>query len=108
MKTATSVALVALMMMTLNATASECEDKVNLAIKQGIFYNLKATPGGLIVVIDESVWRSVDFQAKTGMVDALNCAIAGPDKVIRTIEFHSNMTDRILGRYSWGKLTVSE
>lgn len=60
----------------------------------------------LCIVVNEAVWDKVDYKTKLGLAKTVDCAIAGPGKSLIKFLFRSDRTNKVLGTWTWGKLTV--
>jgi len=78
--------------------------RMDLAFRTGVLSNDPRPP--LSVFISERFWTSITFQQKQEFADALVCAVAGPGKGLSNLNLRSDMTGKIIGDWSWGKLTV--
>ena len=86
---------------------AEAKAKIEQAFSAGLLAN-NDTPGGLSVTVSEALWRQSDFAWKRNLAEALDCALAGPGKSISDIDFRSSRTNRVVGRWHWGRLTVED
>lgn len=89
------------------AFQAEAKAKIEQAFSAGLLAN-NDTPGGLSVTVREALWRQSDFAWKRNLAEALDCALAGPGKSVSDMEFRSSRTNRVVGRWHWGRLTVEE
>jgi hypothetical protein len=89
-------------------TEAACRDSLMRAAGEGAISDMGFHGGTMVVIVNEAIWRRITYSVKVALVDTINCAIAGDGKVLMEIDFLSNMTNRRLGVYSWGKLKVEQ
>ena len=59
------------------------------------------------VVVEERAWQRSPLEQKKAMAQTVDCATAGPDnRMLRTVLFRSNKTNRELAEYSHNELTI--
>ena len=83
-----------------------CMSRWEAAEKAEIIYGSGMVSGVPTVMVDETVYRQIDFTTKLGMMDTLNCIVAGPGKVLARAQFVSNRTNNVLAEWNGYKLTV--
>ena len=86
---------------------AEAKAKIEQAFSAGLLAD-NDTPGGLSVTVREALWQQSDFAWKRNLAEALDCALAGPGKTVADMNFRSSRTNRVVGRWHWGRLTVEE
>ena len=62
--------------------------------------------GAMTIVVDEGLWPRLDYTTKIGMIKTFECVIAGPGKALTAVDVRGHLSNRILGEWRWGKLTV--
>jgi hypothetical protein len=59
------------------------------------------------VVVEERAWQRADMAQKRALAGNVDCATAGPDnKMLRSVAFRSNRSNKQLGVFARGELTV--
>lgn len=61
---------------------------------------------GVSVLVDDIVWRQMNFPAKKNFADKLVCAIAGEGKGLTELRLRSLSTGRILGDWKADHLDI--
>ncbi len=84
-------------------TQQDCADRWLEAEEAGIVYGVGMVDGRPTASVDEETFMAVDFATKTGFADTLNCAVAGPGKMLASIDFVSNRTNKRLARWTPGR-----
>jgi hypothetical protein len=90
------------------SSKEECVSRLSQAQKAGIIYSFimdGLTPN---LVVDEGVWNKIDFGTKVGMAETTMCALLGPGQpgISVKLNFRSHLTNRIIGEWQNGQLTV--
>lgn len=91
---------------SLASSQEECQQKWLAAEKAHIVYGEGFDRGIPVVVVDELTWNSIDFATKSGLAATFECAVAGEGKALTKVQFRSNLTNKTLGEWSYGRLTV--
>jgi hypothetical protein len=98
-----------LLMMATPAAAenqAECQNKfMTLGQATGLVVKYEMRGARPVVVVNERMWNQIPFDAKTGLADTFDCAVAGPGKALMGVEYRSNLTDKVLAR--WNGLRLS-
>lgn len=89
-------------------TREQCQGTVELAQREGIVRSLAASAEGIEAVVDADAWGGMDFTARLGMGATIECAIVDEGERLRAVLFRDHRTNRVLGRYALGKLTVGD
>lgn len=83
-----------------------CLDKWLKAEKAGITMGEGMIDGHMSVMVDEAVYRQLDYATKLGMAQTFECAVVGKDHALTEVYFISDKTAKPLAIWSWGKLEV--
>lgn len=83
-----------------------CMARWEAAEKAEIIYGSGMVSGMPTVMVDETVYRQIDFATKLGMMETLNCIVAGPGEVLARAQFVSHRTNNVLADWNGFKLTV--
>lgn len=87
--------------------AEACTATLAALAKAEIIYDLGVEPAGIRVVVDGATWASLDFQAKTRMVQLVVCTITGGDaSKTGIVNVFDHLNNHVVGRYDGRKLTV--
>ncbi len=78
-------------------------DRWLAAEEAGIIYGVGMIGRQPTASVDEATFMAVDFGTKTGFAETLNCAVAGPGKMLASIDFVSHRTNKRLARWTPGK-----
>lgn len=98
----------------LSPQAQKCLTEYTSLVKSGLIRDADFNAMTPVVIVDEDVWRTTEFQEKAKLGDLMHClfAPADPNASPRIAwyetEFRSNMTNKVLGKLRWGKLKESE
>ncbi|WEZ84601.1 hypothetical protein P6U16_08515 [Rhizobium sp. 32-5/1] len=84
----------------------KCETDIDKALAIGFIKAMNSDGGQINVVVDEIVFAGMQFNSKLGFAKAFECAIAGPGKALSEFNVLSDLTNKRLATWSWGKLTI--
>jgi hypothetical protein len=87
--------------------ATECQTKLRKANEAGIIHDLSLEPGAVRLVVDRQTWAVMDFQTKTGMVEAVACMVTVGDRSkTARVNVFDHQNNHLVGRYDGLKLVV--
>lgn len=74
-----------------------CRSRIQTAaIETGVIAGYKMEGSTAVVMVNERMWNKLDFNVKSNIADTWNCAIAGPGKTLRRVEYISSLSGKIL------------
>ena len=81
------------------------EDKAGMsqAFAMGV---LKTEPPAKGVLVNDVFWQQMDFAKRVHFAKRLECALAGPGKILAEMPLHSQATGSLLATWSLGKLQM--
>jgi len=80
----------ALLLAMCGAAAGQCNkaastDKINQAQEAGIVAGYRMVSGEANLYVDRNIWRQLDVGARESMASHFECAVVGPDSVLRKL-----------------------
>lgn len=89
--------LVAVLLVATPALGQDCKKVVQQAAEQGVLDVDGFGPEGLRLLVQDRFWHAADLRTKRGMLNAVECALAGNDKRL-LLEVRSMRDGRLLAR----------
>lgn len=84
-----------------------CQNRIQTAaIETGVIVGYKMEGSTAVVQVNERIWNRLDFNVKSNIADTWNCAIAGPGKTLRRVEYISNISGKILHLWDGSRFTA--
>lgn len=85
-----------------------CYKMVIEAVDAGYLKPDTVNSQGMRMIVDVGFWEKSDLGTRRGMINAIECAVAGEGNYIKRLDLISSSTGRVVARKQMGEINIFE